>query len=159
MEFLRKGSDPCHSHDLNHSCSNDCAGLGTEPVSQLPRCCQSCCATAGTSSVSFWLSLSFHFSLSLIENVFRGFPLWLSGLRTWHSVHEEVSSFPGLAQWFKNLAVLQASANVAQIRCCCGCGVVPSYGSNLTPSLETSICHRCGPKKKKKRKEKKKKKE
>ena len=24
-----------------------------------------------------------------------------------------------------------------------------SYGSNLTPGLGTSICHRCGPKKKK----------
>ena len=32
------------------------------------------------------------------------------------------------------------------------------YSSDLTPSLGTSICHGCGPKKKKKKKEKKKKK-
>ena len=33
-----------------------------------------------------------------------------------------------------------------------------SYGSNLTPSLGTSICLRCGPKETKKKKKKKKKK-
>ena len=27
------------------------------------------------------------------------FPLWLSGLRTHHSVHEVAGSIPGLAQW------------------------------------------------------------
>ena len=29
---------------------------------------------------------------------------------------------PGLAQWVKDLALPQA-ANVAQIWCCCGCGI------------------------------------
>ena len=36
------------------------------------------------------------------------FPLLLSGLRTQHSVCEDAGSIPGLAQWIKNLVLLQA---------------------------------------------------
>ena len=32
------------------------------------------------------------------------FPLWLSGLRTQHSVREDVGSIPGLTQWVKDRA-------------------------------------------------------
>ena len=34
--------------------------------------------------------------------------MWLSGLRTWHSVHVDVDSIPGLAQWVQD-PVLAAS--------------------------------------------------
>ena len=37
------------------------------------------------------------------------FPLWLSGLRTQHSVHENVGSIPSLTQWVENLALPQAA--------------------------------------------------
>ena len=69
------------------------------------------------------------------------FLLWLSRLRTWHSVCEDVDSNPGLAQWVRELRIWH----------CCGCGVDYSCSSDSTPSLGTSICHRCGPKKKKKK--------
>ena len=36
------------------------------------------------------------------------FLLWLSGLRIQHSVHEDASSIPGLAQWVKESALPQA---------------------------------------------------
>ena len=54
------------------------------------------------------------------------FPLWLSGLRTHQSIHEGVDSIPGLAQWVKDLVLLQGATEVTgapQIQCCCGCGV------------------------------------
>ena len=37
------------------------------------------------------------------------FPLWLSGLRHQNSVHEDVGLIPGLTQWVKDQAFLQAA--------------------------------------------------
>lgn len=64
----------------------------------------------------------------MVEELGEEFPLWLSGLRTRHHVYEDVGSIPGLAQWSKNLALMQAVVQVpevAQILCChcCGCRV------------------------------------
>ena len=61
-----------------------------------------------------------------------------------HSVHEDAGSVPGLAQQV---------ADAAQIQHCCGHGVGLSYISDSTPSLGTSMCHRCSPKKEKKKKQ------
>ena len=44
--------------------------------------------------------------------------------------------------------------DVAQILPCCGCGVSSGCSSDLTPSLGTSMCQSCSPKKKKKEKKK-----
>ena len=38
--------------------------------------------------------------------LFLELPLWLSGLRTQHSVHEVASLIPGHAQWVKNWVLL-----------------------------------------------------
>ena len=38
------------------------------------------------------------------------FPLWFNELKTQHSLQEDASLIPGLAQWVKDLALLQAVA-------------------------------------------------
>ena len=70
-----------------------------------------------------------------------------------HGVCEVVGSIPGLAQWVEETVLLQTVvfvADAAQIQHCCSRGAGLSYSSDSTPSLGTSICCRCGPKKKKK---------
>ena len=82
--------------------------------------------------------------------------MWLSRLRTQHSVCEDVGSIPGLAQWVMDLVLPQAAAEVADavwIRHCCGCGVGHCCSSDSTLRPGSSICHKCGPKKKKRERE------
>ena len=86
--------------------------------------------------------------------------MWLSGLRTQHSIREDAGSIPGLSQRLKDLAlpcvvVLQVT-DVAPSWRGCGCGIGSSCSSNWTPSLAMSICCRCAVKRKKKKKERKK---
>ena len=79
------------------------------------------------------------------------FPLYLSRLRSQHSVCEDEGSIPGLTHWVKDPELLQAAVkveDVAWIQCCRGCSVDCSCSSNLTLSPATSICHMCGRKKK-----------
>ena len=45
--------------------------------------------------------------LSSLKKKKMEFPLWLSGLRTRHSVREDVGLIPGLAQWVKDSTLPQ----------------------------------------------------
>ena len=68
-----------------------------------------------------------------------------NGLRTQHSLCEDVGSIPCLAHWDKNLALLQAAtwvANVARIQCCCGYGIASAAAliQPLAWELPYAIC-------------------
>ena len=58
--------------------------------------------------------------------MFVGVPTVTQWVKNPTSIHEDVSSIPGLCQWVKDLALVQAVAYVADmggIPCYCGCGV------------------------------------
>ena len=74
--------------------------------------------------------------------------IWLLSMRMW--VHS-LASLSGLGirrcheLWCRLQTWLGSSVG-------CGCGVGRSHSCDLTLSLGTSICHRCGPKKQKRKK-------
>ena len=115
----------------------------------------------------FMLLISWYFLLHLrhysivnkpllfsFKSDFEEFSLWLSGLRTQHSVREDEGLIPGLIQWVKKPALAQGAAQftkAAGIRCCCGCGVAGSCCSYSAPAQEFP-CATCVAIKKKKKK-------
>jgi len=84
---------------------------------------------------------------------FQEFSLWLSGLRTWHSLCEDAGSIPCLSGlrtlcchklWCRPQMQFASGVAVTVAQTCC-------CRFNLTPNPGTSTCGRCGRKKGKKK--------
>ena len=67
-----------------------------------------------------------------------------------NSIRKDVGSIPGLSQWVKDLSCCELwCTSQTQLKSGVAMAVVQagSFSSSSTPSLGTSICLRCGPKK------------
>ena len=53
---------------------------------------------------------SFNMTGVLMKWEIKEFPLWLSGLRTRHSVYKDAGSNPDLPQWAKDTVMTQAAS-------------------------------------------------
>ena len=83
-----------------------------------------------------------------VKNIIWEFPLWLSGLQTW---------LVSMRMWVQSLAspsglrIQHCSELWCRLQTWLGSGVAmavaSSCGSDSTPSLGPSICHKCSPKK------------
>ena len=90
--------------------------------------------------------------LLLIERVPPGSSRCGTAEMNLDSIHEDAVLIPGLAQCVRDPVLLRSRFAVDEAQ-------VSSYSFHLTPTLGTSICCGCSPKKQKKKKKKKKKKE
>ena len=84
-----------------------------------------------------------------------GVPIVAQWVKNSISIHEDAGSIPGLPQWIQNSREYRSQTWLGSgIAVAVAVAVVGSCCSDWTPSLGTSICHRCGCKRKKKKRNK-----
>ena len=76
---------------------------------------------------------AFWWNSRIVKIMCTEFLLWLSRLKTQYIVCDDTDSIPGLIQWVKDLALLQAAVHHRCSWCCYGCGISLSCSSSLTP--------------------------
>ena len=94
------------------------------------------------------------FGVSRLKEKINGVPIVDQRVKNLTSIHEDAGLTPGLTQWLRILHYHELQCR-SQVQLGSGMAVALAYTgsciSNLTCSLETSICCKSGPKKKKQR--------
>ena len=149
---------PRHSHLTRFCTPAILSGNTLDPAHIPPMCEQSRHDLRGGPSAQSKAGNVAYFKNFFILKLNKwGVPFVAQQLTNLTKIREDVGSIPGLTQWIKDPVFHEVRCRLqtrlgSDVAVAVAVVEAGSYSSNSTPSLGTSICRRCGPKKQKKKK-------